>query len=186
MTNLKQRLETYCKYWRFKNQEIPKIEHYINNYVKNVLKKEPEFVPVGMDCTRISLRKANDTNFQDGLHVQIDWFDKLKKFEDILNPPAPFFIRVLDYLADNKETRIFSRKNFEDYYFYFEYHGSSTHRYIENILTDYQKLLKYTAKVFHITNITESNSITFISDIGLHTTTPAGIEKRLTNIGKLA
>ena len=198
MIRLKTRIENYCEYWRFKKHVIPKIKNCINNYVKNVLKKKPGFIPVRMSATCISLREPGNTNLQDGLDTQIDWFDELKIFEDIVNPPSlPLFsfvdnlILTLTARPQTDERRLFSRENFKKYYFYFNYHNSPEASFISNELTRYHALMNYSIISSSIEHITEKNVIRLRSNRSSRSArnscsaTPSEIEKALNNLDKL-
>ena len=187
MTNPKAQIENYCKYWRFKQYTIPKIQKYISNYLVNVLNKSPDLIPVRMSATEVSLRKPDDANLQDGLDVRVDWFDELKPFEDAINPTPNFYLigwLLSDTmrLFDKNEPRIFSRENFNNYYFYFDYHQSTQRQQTERLLERYQNIAYHNEKYVFISNISENNTIMFNQ---YYTATPKEIAKVLAAIDRI-
>lgn len=190
MKILKQKIETYCRYWRFKNYEIPEIKKYIANYLTNILKKDSDLIPVRMSATYVSLRKPDDTNFQDGLDVQVDWFSELKVFEDTINPPPAF--SLIEWLLSDAlrsfvkgELRVFSRRNFENYYFYFDYHNSAAHKQAEALLEKYQNIAFHTQSYHFISSIKKNNTICFNNN-RFDSATPKEIAKLLYDIERLS
>ena len=194
--HIKQLMTNYCRYWRFKEYTLPKIQKYIDNYVENVLKKEQKpdskLIPVSLTMTRVSLREPDDTNFQDGLDTQVDWFTELKVLEDIIDPPKSFISTLGTWLSSNMfcpptlPERIFSRKNFENAYFYFEYRDSSEHKLAKDILAQYQSLMNYAPHCF-ITKIDADYTISFFRGTTFpNAATINNIDKVISRVERLA
>lgn len=189
MTDLKIRIENYCRCWRFKQHTIPRIQQYISNYLANVLNKEPTLVPVGMSATQICLRRPDDINLQDGLDVRIDWFANLKTFEDAIDPSPKTSIMTWlfsDMMRAFRKAspRIFSRENFENYYFYFDYHMSAEYQRAKSLLDKYQNIVYHDNEYNFISDISTDNTI-FFNNSEFCSATPKEIAKVLSAIDKL-
>jgi len=156
-----QHLFDYCDNWRFKNIQLPQIQAIVDNYLLHILNKTKKYIIVDITTTRICLREPHDDNYQNGLDIQIEWFDHLKKFEDIINPVSWFtwFINILLF-SGNK--RIFDKQNFYAFYAYFEYRKKSQQHLAlaETYIDEYLAIKGLTNYTIH--QISNSNIISFM------------------------